>query len=124
MAGSPRPATHPCPSRSSPPPQAPSYGRSLYAPSGPLAAVEIEKRTGQVRLIDILTYVAGGRPIQRQILAGQYEGAVAMGFGYTFLEHMPQTIGGAGDGTWNLNRYGKALASDLPLLIKMRLITL
>jgi CO/xanthine dehydrogenase Mo-binding subunit len=108
----------------SPPPQAHYYGRSLYAPSGTLAAVEIERRTGQVRLIDIVTYVSAGRPIQRQILAGQYEGAVAMGFGYTFLEHMPQTTGGAGDGTWNLNRYGMALASDLPPLERMQLVTL
>jgi CO/xanthine dehydrogenase Mo-binding subunit len=108
----------------SPPPQAHYYGRSLYAPSGTLAAVEIERRTGQLRLIEVVTYVSAGRPIQRQLLAGQYEGAVAMGFGYTFLEHMPQTTGGPGDGTWNLNRYGMALASDLPPLERMRLVTL
>jgi CO/xanthine dehydrogenase Mo-binding subunit len=107
-----------------PPVQAQYYGRSLYAPSGTLAAVEIEKRTGAIRLIDIVTYVDAGRPIQRQLLAGQYEGAVAMGFGYTFLEHMPQGIGGPGDGTWNLNRYGLALAGDLPPLERMQLVTL
>jgi len=106
----------------SPPPQASYYGRSLYAPSGTLAAVEIEKRTGRVRLVDIVTYVDAGRPIQRQLLEGQYEGAVAMGFGYTFLEHLPQTAGGAGDGTWNLNRYGLAMAYDLPPLDRMKLV--
>lgn len=105
-------------------PQAAYYGRSLYAPSGTLAAIEIEKRTGQVRLVDIVTYLDSGRPIQRQILEGQHEGAVAMGFGYTFLEHMPQTVGGPGDGTWNLNRYGLALAGDLPPLPRMKLVTL
>jgi CO/xanthine dehydrogenase Mo-binding subunit len=103
----------------SPPPQAMWYGRSLYAPSGTLAAVEIEKRTGQVRLVDVVTYVDAGRPIQRQLLEGQYEGAVAMGFGYTFLEHLPQTVG---DGTWNLNRYGLAMAYDLPPLERMKLV--
>lgn len=108
----------------SPPPQARYYGRSLYAPSGTLAAVEIEKRTGALRLVDVITYVDAGRPIQRQLLEGQHEGAVAMGFGYTFLEHMPQTIGGAGEGTWNLNRYGMALARDLPQLARMQLVTL
>lgn len=107
-----------------PPVAAAYYGRSLYAPSGTLAAIEIERRTGVVRLVDIVTYVDAGRPIQRQILAGQYEGAVAMGFGYTFLEHMPQGVGGAGEGTWNLNRYGLALASDLPPLDRMKLVTL
>ena len=107
-----------------PPVQAQYYGRSLYAPSGTLAAVEIDKSTGAVRLVDIVTYVDAGKPIQRQILAGQYEGAVAMGFGYTFLEHMPQGFGGPGEGTWNLNRYGLALASDLPPLDRMRLVTL
>jgi CO/xanthine dehydrogenase Mo-binding subunit len=104
--------------------QAEFYGRSLYAPSGTLAAVEIEKRTGMIRLVDVITYVDAGRPIQRQLLAGQYEGAVAMGFGYTFLEHMPQGNGGAGEGTWNLNRYGLALASDLPPLERMQLVTI
>lgn len=107
-----------------PPIQAQFYGRSLYAPSGTLAAVEIEKRTGAVRLVDIVTYVDAGRPVQRQLLAGQYEGAVAMGFGYTFLEHMPQGVGGPGEGTWNLNRYGLALAGDLPPLERMQLVTL
>jgi CO/xanthine dehydrogenase Mo-binding subunit len=104
-------------------PQAQFYGRSLYAPSGTLAALEIEKSTGAMRLIDIVTYVDAGRPIQRQLLEGQYEGAVAMGFGYTFLESMPQGAGGAGEGTWNLNRYGLALATDLPPLGRMKLVT-
>jgi len=100
------------------------YGRSLYAPSGTLAAVEIDKRTGAIRLTDIITWVDSGRVIQPQLLAGQYEGAVGIGFGYTFLESMPQGIGGPGDGTWNLNRYGLALASDLPPLERMKLVTL
>jgi len=107
-----------------PAPDAQYYGRSLYAPSGTLAAVEIEKRTGAIRLLDVITWVDAGRPIQRQLLAGQFEGAVGIGFGYTFLEHMPQEAGGAGDGRWNLNRYGLALASDLPPLGRMRLVTL
>jgi len=104
--------------------QAQFYGRSLYAPSGTLAAVEIDKRSGAVRLVDIITYLDAGKPIQRQLLAGQYEGAVAMGFGYTFLEHMPQGVGGPGEGNWNLNRYGLALAPDLPTLERMQLVTL
>ncbi len=105
-------------------PQAQFYGRSLYAPSGTLAALEIDKRTGAARLLDVVTYLDAGRVIQRQLLEGQYEGAVAMGFGYTFLESMPQGAGGAGEGTWNLNRYGLALAGDLPELGRMQLVTL
>lgn len=107
-----------------PPIPAQFYGRSLYAPSGSLAAVEIDVRSGAVRLVDIITYLDAGKPIQRQLLAGQYEGAVAMGFGYTFLEHMPQGVGGPGEGDWNLNRYGLALAPDLPPLERMQLVTL
>ena len=107
-----------------PPAKTAYYGRSLYAPSGTLAAVEVNKRSGAVKLLDIVTYVDAGRPIQRELLAGQYEGAVAMGFGYTFLESMPQGGGGPGDGTWNLNRYGLALAGDLPPLERMKLVTL
>ena len=37
---------------------------------------------------------------------------------------MPQGNGGAGEGTWNLNRYGLALASDLPPLERMQLVTI
>ena len=38
-----------------------------------------------------------------------------MGIGYALLEELPPEIGGAGDGTWNLNRYHVALAEDMPL---------
>ena len=36
-----------------------------------------------------------------------------MGVGYALLENLPPDTGG--DGSWNLNRYHVALASDLPL---------
>jgi CO/xanthine dehydrogenase Mo-binding subunit len=45
---------------------------------------------------------------------GQAEGGIAMGIGYALLENLPLEAGGAGDGTWNLDRYHVALASDMP----------
>ena len=38
-----------------------------------------------------------------------------MGIGYALLEQLPMGVGGAGEGSWNLNRYRVALAKDLPL---------
>ena len=98
-----------------PPKNAAWYGRSLYAPSGALAAVEVNRRTSEVAVKAVETFLDAGRVIQPQLLSGQYEGAVAMGIGYALLEELPLEIGGAGEGTWNLNRYKVALATDIPI---------
>jgi len=49
------------------------------------------------------------------MVMGQYYGGVAMGIGFALLEYLPHTVGGAGEGDWNLNRYRAALWRDLPL---------
>lgn len=99
-----------------PPPKNSQYfGRSLYAPSGALAAVEIDKTTGKVAVKAVELFLDAGRVIQPDLLSGQFQGGVAMGIGYTLLEELPPELGGAGEGTWNLNRYRLALAGDMPL---------
>ena len=105
------------PRRNTIPPPANSqyYGRSLYAPAGALVAVEVDRTTGHVDVLAVELFLDAGRVIQPDLLSGQFEGGVAMGIGYALLEELPPETGGAGDGTWNLNRYRVALAGDMPL---------
>jgi len=98
-----------------PPPGADRYGRSVYAPSGALAAVEIDRRTGAVSVVEIWSFLDPGRIIQQHIVAGQSDGAVAMGIGYALLEELPLLGEGAGNGRWNLDRYNLARWADMPL---------
>ena len=98
-----------------PEPDAHLYGRSLFAPSGMLAAVEIAPRTGQVKVVGVELWVDAGKVLQPDLLQGQAQGGIAMGIGYALLENLPLLQDGAGDGRWNLDRYHVALASDMPM---------
>lgn len=98
-----------------PPPNANRYGRSLYAPSGTLAAIVIDPKTGHARVSAIESFLDAGRVLQPDLLEGQSQGGVAMGIGYALLEDLPLLQAGAGDGRWNLDRYRVALAADMPL---------
>jgi len=98
-----------------PKPEAALYGRSLYAPSGVLVAVEIGPRNFSPRVVDVQLLVDAGKVLQPDLLLGQAQGGIAMGIGYALLEDLPLEAGGAGDGRWNLDRYHVALSADLPL---------
>jgi CO/xanthine dehydrogenase Mo-binding subunit len=98
-----------------PKPEAALYGRSLYAPSGVLVAVEIGPRDFSPRVVDVQLLVDAGKVLQPDLLLGQAQGGIAMGIGYALLEDLPLEAGGAGDGRWNLDRYHVALSADLPL---------
>ena len=98
-----------------PNPKASLYGRSLYAPSGVLVAVEIGPKGHAPRVVDVQLLVDAGKVLQPDLLMGQAQGGVAMGIGYALLENLPLEAGGAGDGRWNLDRYHVALSGDVPL---------
>lgn len=98
-----------------PNPEARLYGRSLYAPSGAVIAVEIDAKTHEPRVVAVELIVDAGKVLQRDLLLGQAQGGVAMGIGYALLENLPLEAGGAGDGRWNLDRYQVALSADVPL---------
>lgn len=91
------------------------FGRSLYAPSGTLAAVEVDPSTGEVRVLSLHTWLDAGPVLQPELLEGMYQGGAAMGVGYALLEDLPLDKDGAGVGRWNLNRYKVALSRHLPL---------
>jgi CO/xanthine dehydrogenase Mo-binding subunit len=97
-----------------PPPRSGFYGRSLYAPSATLASVEVERPGGDVRVLELHTYLDAGSVLQPDFVSGQYQGAAAMGIGYALLEELP-VLDGPGLGRWNLNRYSVALAGDVPI---------
>ncbi len=98
-----------------PNPKAALYGRSLYAPSGVLVAVEIGPGNHAPRVVDVQLLVDAGKVLQPDLLMGQAQGGIAMGIGYALLEDLPLEAGGAGDGRWNLDRYQVALSGDMPL---------
>ncbi|MFG6485634.1 xanthine dehydrogenase family protein molybdopterin-binding subunit [Roseateles sp. BYS78W] len=98
-----------------PRPEAGLYGRSLYAPSGVLVAVEIGPEHFEPRVVAVELMVDAGKVLQPDLLLGQAQGGVAMGIGYALLENLPLEAGGAGDGRWNLDRYHVALSGDVPL---------
>ena len=90
-------------------------GRSLFAPSGALVAVEIDRVSGGIAVIAAEMFLDAGRIIQPDIVAGQADGGLAMGIGYALLENAPNGEDGPGNGKWNLHRYKVPLARHVPL---------
>ncbi|HYD31265.1 MAG TPA: molybdopterin cofactor-binding domain-containing protein [Azospirillaceae bacterium] len=85
-----------------PAPGADRWGRSVYTASGCLAAVEIDRSSGQVTVSEIVGFLDPGRVLQPDIVAGQFEGGVAQGIGYALYEGLPPGADGPGNGQWNL----------------------
>jgi CO/xanthine dehydrogenase Mo-binding subunit len=83
-----------------------------FGASACLAGVEVNRRTGAVRLVEAVQLLAPGRILVREFVEGQMDGSFAMGVGYALLEDLPPYEQGASDGRWNLNRYHVPLAAD------------
>jgi CO/xanthine dehydrogenase Mo-binding subunit len=90
-------------------------GVDLYTPYAALIAVEVRKSTGKARVVKAEAFLDCGPVIQREIVEGQVQGALAMGIGHALTEDLPADVGGAGEGGWNLHRYRVALAEDVPV---------
>lgn len=97
-----------------PPADASLYGRSLYAPSGALVALQVDPRNGEVTVLQVHSFLDAGRVLHPDLLAGQSQGGVAMGIGQALLEDIPLLADGGGSGRWNLDRYHVPLAADVP----------
>jgi CO/xanthine dehydrogenase Mo-binding subunit len=91
-----------------------SYARTVYAPCGNLIAVEVNKKTGAVKVVDSVTILNSGPLITPQLVEGQSEGGLAMAIGYTLMEDVPLDASGPANGKWNLNQYHVPLAKDVP----------
>ena len=90
-------------------------GIGYTSASGSVVAVEMDKATGAVTILDAVTVLECGRALVPEQVRGQAEGGFAMGVGYALHEYLPLYEGGPGDGTWNLDRYRVPRASDLPV---------
>ena len=83
--------------------------------AGTIVALEIDRASGAVTILDGITVLECGRAIVPELVEGQAEGGFAMGVGYALLEHLPLYEDGPGNGQWNLDQYTIARASDLPV---------
>jgi len=90
-------------------------GRNLYAPSGALVTVEIDRASGRIAVVGVETFLDAGRIIQPDLVAGQSDGGVAMGIGYALMENAPIGEDGPGSGRWNLHLYEVPRANDVPV---------
>ncbi|WP_346839517.1 molybdopterin cofactor-binding domain-containing protein [Microbulbifer sp. SAOS-129_SWC] len=86
---------------------------TYYAPCAALVEVAVNQGTGAVEIRALQNYLDCGRPIVRDLVEGQLEGGAAMGIGHALYEYLPPLGEGAGNGTWNLNRYQVPLAKDV-----------
>lgn len=77
-----------------------------------LAGVEIDRKTGEPRVVEGVQFAAPGRMIVPVLVDGQMDGSWAMGIGQALLEGLPADAMGGSTGKWNLNRYHVALARD------------
>ena len=91
------------------------FGTNYVAACGSLAAVEIERSTGTVRIVDAYSVFECGRALVPEAVSAQGQGGFAQGVGFALTEYLPLLDGGPGDGDWNLDRYRLPRASDLPL---------
>lgn len=90
------------------------FGRSTYSPCGALVGATIDPRTGEVKIEDVVSVLSAGVQHCPPIVSGQSQGGIAMAIGNILLEDCPIGPDGPGNGTWNLNRYAVARATDIP----------
>lgn len=90
-------------------------GTAYSSACGTLVRVEIERKTGILRIAKAYSALECGPALVPEVVVGQAQGGLAMGIGYALLESLPLYEDGPGNGTWNLGRYVIARATDLPL---------
>ncbi len=86
-----------------------------FAAAGAITAVKVHRKTGEIRLVQGVHFLAPGTMLQQDLVEGQMDGGWAMGVGHTLFEELPSDAEGAANGSWNLNRYHVALAGDCAL---------
>jgi CO/xanthine dehydrogenase Mo-binding subunit len=90
-------------------------GTSYSSVCGTLVRIEIDRKSGRVRVAKAYSAVECGQALVPQVVVGQAHGGFAMAVGYALTESLPLSEGGPGDGKWNLGRYLITRASDLPM---------
>jgi CO/xanthine dehydrogenase Mo-binding subunit len=86
------------------PPVKNKYGREdRFTPCASLCGISVIPSTGEVKVTDMYSFLDCGLVIQKELIEGQSEGAVAMGIGQALYEYLPVTLGGPGEGGFNLH---------------------
>jgi CO/xanthine dehydrogenase Mo-binding subunit len=88
---------------------------NYMAACGSIAAVEIERTTGNLNIVEAYSVLECGRALVPEAVVGQAQGGFAQGVGFALTEFLPSLEGGPGNGEWNLDQYRVPRASDLPL---------
>lgn len=87
--------------------------RTLYAGAAHIISVIVNRRTGNVKIDEIVSLLDPGEIINRSLLEGQVEGGAAMGIGMALKESLPIPLDGVSS-DWNLDRYHVPRVEDVP----------
>lgn len=90
--------------------------RGAFAAGVQVAALEVERRTGRLRVLRWVCVEDAGRLIHPQIVEGQVVGAIAQGIGGALLEHLVYDAGGNLT-TGTLLDYLLPTATDIPEVV-------
>ena len=86
---------------------------TYLAPCATLVELSISQGSGEVEILNTHTWLEPGKVIVKELVEGQIEGGLVMGIGHALYESLPQGQDGAGNGTWNFNRYNVPMAKNV-----------
>jgi CO/xanthine dehydrogenase Mo-binding subunit len=86
---------------------------TYLAPCATLVELSISKGSGEVEILNTHTWLEPGKVLVKELVEGQIEGGLVMGIGHALYESLPQGEDGAGNGTWNFNRYRVPMAKNV-----------
>ena len=86
---------------------------TYYAPCAAMVEVAVNEGNGEVEILNSHTWLEAGKVIVKELVEGQIQGGLAMGVGHALYEEVPLFEDGAGNGTWNLNRYKVPMANQV-----------
>ncbi|SMF42953.1 xanthine dehydrogenase family protein molybdopterin-binding subunit [Pseudobacteriovorax antillogorgiicola] len=90
-------------------------GVDTYTPCAAIIGVAIDRKSGQVTVDEVQSFIDCGPIIHKDIVEGQNDGGVAMGMGQALYEMLPEEKGGAGEGGWNFGRYELTRYKHMPV---------
>jgi CO/xanthine dehydrogenase Mo-binding subunit len=89
-------------------------GTAYTSTCGTLVRIEIDRATGDLRIVRAYSVVECGQALVPEVVVGQAQGGFARGVGQALLETIPRYEDGPGNGKWNLGAYVVARATDMP----------
>ncbi|MCJ8328264.1 MAG: molybdopterin-dependent oxidoreductase [Campylobacterales bacterium] len=88
---------------------------TYLAPCATLVELSVSQGSGEVEILNTHTWLEPGKVLVKELVEGQIEGGLTFGVGHALYESLPLGEDGAGNGTWNLNRYKVPLAKHVPV---------